>query len=129
MMETPTQAQVDAFTAKREEKDRLAQLAKRNDFDRLHFRWLEARATLENPDLDDSDVAMAAKQHALDEAGRQFLATPAFLDWMIWEKWEVLEFNLAEDVIAGRHADNRTVVALACIKADLMRLGIGNGGE
>jgi len=32
------------------------------------------------------------------------------------------------DVINGRRVDNRTVMALGCIKADLMRLGIGNGG-
>jgi hypothetical protein len=48
---------------------------------------------------------------------------------MIWKKWEVLEFYLDDDVIAGKHADNRTVVALASIKADLMRLGVGNGGD
>jgi hypothetical protein len=72
---------------------------------------------------------MASKQDALDEAARQFLIVPAFLDWMIWEKWEVLEFDLNKDALAGKAADNRTVVALACIKADLMRLGIGNGGD
>jgi hypothetical protein len=60
-MEIPSKAQMDAFVAEREEKDRLEQLIKRHDFDRLYFRWLEARATLENPDLDNSDVAMNAK--------------------------------------------------------------------
>jgi hypothetical protein len=54
---------------------------------------------------------------------------PAFLDWMIWKKWEVLEFDLNEDVLSGKHADNRTIVALASIKADLMSLGIGKGGD
>lgn len=127
-MEKRSQEALDALMAENAKKERLVQLAKRKDFDRLYFQWLAARAAFENPDLDDSDVAMDAKRDALDEAGRQFLGRPAFLDWMIWQKWEVLEFYLDEDVIAGRHADNRTVVALACVKADLMRLGIGKEG-
>jgi hypothetical protein len=113
----------------REERERLAQLAKRELFDRLYARWLECRASLAAWHDDDSDASMDAKQDALDEAAREFLAMPAFLDWMIWKKWEVLEFDLNEDVLAGKHADNRTVVALASIKADLMSLGIGKGGD
>jgi hypothetical protein len=113
----------------REERERLAQLAKRELFDRLYARWLECRASLAAWRDDDSDALMDAKQDALDEAAREFLAMPAFLDWMIWKKWEVLEFDLNEDVFAGKHADNRTVVALASIKADLMSLGIGKGGD
>jgi hypothetical protein len=113
----------------REERERLAQLAKREQFDRLYARWLECRASLASLDDVASDDVMDAKQDALDEAAREFLAMSAFLDWMIWKKWEVLEFDLNEDVLAGKHADNRTVVALASIKADLMSLGIGNGGD
>jgi hypothetical protein len=113
----------------REERERLAQLAKRELFDRLYARWLECRASLAAWRDDDSDALMDAKQDALDEAAREFLAMPAFIDWMIWKKWEVLEFDLNEDVLAGKHADNRTVVALASIKADLMSLGIGKGGD
>jgi hypothetical protein len=113
----------------REERERLAQLAKRNHFDQLYARWLGARASLEAPGGDESDEAMGAKQDALNEAARQFLAIPAFLDWMIWKKWEVLEFDLNEDALAGKAADNRTIMALGCIKADLISLGIGNGGD
>ena len=113
----------------REGNERLAQLSKREQFDWLYARWLECRASLAAWHDDDSDDVMDAKQDALDEAAREFLAMPAFLDWMIWKKWEVLEFDLNEDVLAGKHADNRTVVALASIKADLMSLGIGKGGD
>jgi hypothetical protein len=120
---------VAKITAAREERERLAQLAKREHFDRLYARWLEARASLAALHDDDSDEVMDARQHALDEAARQFLAVPAFLDWMIWKKWEVLEFDLNEDFLAGKAFDHRTVEALASIKADLMSLGIGNGGD
>jgi hypothetical protein len=109
----------------KEEKERVAQLAKRDHFDRLYARWLEARASLEAPG-DDSDEAMSAKQDALDEAARQFLIVPASLDWMIWKKWEVLEFDLTEDVLAGKAADNRTIAALGCLKADILRFGFGD---
>jgi hypothetical protein len=32
------------------------------------------------------------------------------------------------NVLGGQSVDNRSVMALGCIKADLMRLGIGDGG-
>jgi hypothetical protein len=64
MMDKRPQEEVDALMAEKAEKEMQAQLTKRKDFDRLYCRWLEARATLENPDLDDSDVAMNAKQDA-----------------------------------------------------------------
>jgi hypothetical protein len=36
---------------------------------------------------------------------------------MIWKKWEVLEFYLDEDVIADKHADDRTVIRSALMQA------------
>jgi hypothetical protein len=40
-------------------------------------------------------------------------------------KWEVLEDYVSADAIAGPATDNRAIMALGCIKADLLRLGIG----
>jgi hypothetical protein len=91
-----------AWDHDRDEKERLAQLAKREHFDRLYARWLEARASLESHHDGDSDEIMNARQDALDEAARQFLIVPAFLDWMIWEKWEVLEFDLNKGRSGGK---------------------------
>jgi len=48
---------------------------------------------------------------------------------MICQKWEVLDFYADADAAEGNALDNRTVMALGCVKADLMRLGIGRGGE
>lgn len=110
---------------RRDEKERLEMLAKRVHFENLYFKWLEARAAEFDPRGDESDDAMAAKGAASDDAGRQLLVTPAFLDWMIWKKWEVLDYYLDEDALAGTHVDKRTVMALGCIKADLMHFGIG----
>ncbi len=103
--------------------------SKGDHFYRLYIRWLEARASWVSPDGDDRDEATDAKSDAVDEAGRQLVVMPALSDWMIWKKWEVLEFYLDDDVVASKHVDNRTVMALGCIKADLMRLGIGGEAE
>jgi hypothetical protein len=78
----------------------------------LAFRWLEARASLANPAGDDSDDVMDAKQDDVDGAGRQLLSAPAVLNWMVWMKWEVLEFCINQDMMDGKHIDNRSVVAL-----------------
>jgi hypothetical protein len=41
----------------------------------------------------------------------------------------VLEHFVSADGIEGHALDNRTVMALGCVKADLMRLGIGHNLE
>jgi len=69
------------------------------------------------------------KTEASSEAGRQLIAFRAFYDWMIWKKWEVLDFYADADAPNGNALDNRTVMALGRIKADLMRLGVERGGE
>jgi hypothetical protein len=40
-------------------------------------------------------------------------------------KWEVLDHFLDADSRDGQALDRRTVVALACIKADLIHFGFG----
>jgi hypothetical protein len=60
----------------------------------------------------------------ISEAATALLVTPSTLPWMIWQKWEVLDHYLDTEKRDGAFSDNRTVVALACIKADLMRFRI-----
>jgi hypothetical protein len=87
--------------------------AKHNLFGRAYARWLRARAV----------IAWAARFKALDDAERTLLVTPPLSDEMLWQKWEVLESFVSCDAIAGQATDNRAIMALGCIKADLMRLG------
>jgi hypothetical protein len=96
-------------------------------FERLCCEWLRARALYAEPNQDELEIGERAR--ACEEVARQLLAVPVFLDWMVWRKWEVLEFFLDEDAIDGKATDNRTVMALGCIKADLISLGIGDGGR
>ena len=96
-------------------------------FGRACARWLHARAALEDPDADGSEEAGAALFSAVDEATRTLLITPAISDEELWQKWEVLDDYVSEDAIQGQALDNRAIMALGCVKADLLRLGIGRG--
>jgi len=84
-----------------------------------------ARAALDDPDEDGSEEAGAARFKAVDEAARSLLITPPAYDEELWQKWEILEDYVSADVIQGPATDNRAIMALGCIKADLLRLGIG----
>ena len=96
-----------------------------NQFDRLYSHWLRARAAMWNPDSGRSEEECSAEINAVDEAARMLLATPVFDDEMFWKKWDVFEALVAEDAIDGAATDNRAVMALGCIKADLIRIGMG----
>jgi hypothetical protein len=97
-------------------------------FARAYCRWLRARAALNDPDASFTDEDMAARQNDVDEAALALLVTPVRYDDMVWRKWEVLEDFVSSDARDGHSLDNRAVMALGCIKADLIRIGIGNGG-
>ena len=49
---------------------------------------------------------------------------PAVLGWMVWHKFEVFTLCLEEDLRTGERTDHFSLLALAAIKADLIRLGI-----
>jgi hypothetical protein len=93
-------------------------------FDELYFDWLQARARCEEPH--NGDEGMSTRSDAVDEAARRLLSMPAIISWMVWRKWEVLDVILQDDVLSGKHIENRTVAALGQIKADVMRL-MGEG--
>jgi hypothetical protein len=89
----------------------------------LYCAWLQARAAHQKPE--DDDKVANARADAPDEAARQLLIRPAIYAWQVWIKWEVLDFFLDADSRDGQALDRRTIVALACIKADLIHFGFG----
>ena len=107
------------------ERDIDRETEKHIQFGRAYARWLHARAALEDPDADGSEEAGAARFSAVDEAARTLLITSPISDEELWQKWEVLEDYVCEDAIQGQALDNRAIMALGCVKADLLRLGIG----
>jgi hypothetical protein len=81
------------------------------------------------PSPDDGEgEAVRALIEARDEAARQLLVTPAPYPDHVWWKWEVLEYLASADAIEGEHINNPVVVALALVKADIIRFGIGVHG-
>lgn len=111
---------------KRRDKEHEEQIDRRLNFERLYRNWAAASAVYFDPDQDESDDESARRSRAVDDAARWLLVEPAFLDWMVWRKWEVLELWALYDARDGQHVDNRVLMALGCIKADIVRLGIGS---
>jgi hypothetical protein len=99
------------------------QIAENNFFQGLYAAWLQARAADQRPEGDDE--ADDARADAAYEAARQLIIRPAIYAWQVWMKWEVLDFFLDADSRDGQALDRRTIVALACIKADLIHFGVG----
>jgi len=102
------------------------QLAQRARFERLYGDWHTARAALSNPDLPEDDVSANARSRKLDEAERALLTTPAPLPCGVWMKWEVLDQIMTNEAESGANTDNRVLVAVASIKADVLRFGLGD---
>jgi hypothetical protein len=46
----------------------------------------------------------------------------------VWWKWEALEYLASADAVEGKHIANLVIVALALVKADIIRFGIGKQG-
>ena len=104
------------------EAERLARRnAQRDKFRAYVAEWLELRAQASSPAHDDTEDAVAdVRLGRQDELARLITTTPAVLPWMIFQKWEVLEHCLG-DPDGSEWPDNRQVVMLAGIKADLLR--------
>ena len=126
-MPKPAAAEPPSGSAKSIRRQADESDAARALFGRAYCRWLRARAALDDPDVNCTEEEGAARQDEVDEAARALLVTPVFFDDMVWQKWEVLEHFVSANSIAGSATDNRAVMALGCIKADLVMLGIGNG--
>ena len=100
-------------------------LAKRAAFERLYQNWQLARAACCDPDAPDYDVAGNALD-AYDAAEGALMTTPALSPSDVFYKWEVLEFLVESAAVDGEHTDNRLIVAIASIKADVIRFGLND---
>ena len=120
------QATVELETLVAEIKDRpgAENLAKRIAFDRAYSRWLAARAARDNPDAAEDFESANRRDEECARAERELILMPAVLGWMVWHKFEVFTLCLEEDLRTGERTDHFSLLALAAIKADLIRLGI-----
>ena len=91
------------------------------NFQALYRDYLTARAACIDAA---TDVEMRASQRKFDAAELALLTMPAPLTEYVWTKWEILDRLVTEDAEAGHLANNRAIVALAAVKADLLHFGL-----
>jgi hypothetical protein len=79
----------------------------------------------DDPDGPEDGEDMAARDRKRDAVERALLAMPAPNPDCFLEKWEVLERLVASEAEDGRLTNFRTTWALAAVKADILRFGLG----
>jgi hypothetical protein len=103
------------------------QLAERDTFECAYFEWLRARAANHDPARPEDDETRNSLADDEREAQRELMLTPASLPWMVWQKLEVFELELGEEMRAGPRHDRFLMLAIGAIKTDMIRLGICDG--
>ena len=105
-----------------EAEDENASRIKHDAFMTMFAKWLKGRADAASPREDRTDDEAEADTVRDEELARRITTTPATMPFEIWHKFEVLEHYLNYYGEPTTWADNREVVMLAGIKADLLRL-------
>ena len=93
--------------------------------ERAHARWLRARAARKDPDGPDDDESVGQIWRAEAAAARDFMLTPITNVGYIWEKIEVFEVILGEELRDGLSRDNIILLAFGALKQDLFSLDLG----
>jgi hypothetical protein len=101
-----------------------ARLAKLTKFERLHRDYLAARAAYADPDGPDDDEVKFPLSDKQDAAELALLVQPSPATWGIWVKWGILDRLVTTDAEDGHYVENRIIVALGAIKADIIRFGL-----
>jgi hypothetical protein len=96
-------------------------------FGKACHEWFEARATEAklnaggHADADDPDAAIDVVLERLQAAEHQLTCLPAILPHQLVDKFEILETMICQRERNGRPADNRHMLMLTSVKADLYR--------
>ena len=93
------------------------------EFQALYRDWLSARAACADFT---PDIKMTARCRRRDAAELALLVTQAPNEECFFQKWECLERLVASDAEDGPLTNHRTTLALAAVKADLLRIGLKN---
>jgi hypothetical protein len=91
-------------------------------FERLYRDWHSTRGAAYDPDVPGEVIDARMIKH--EAACQALLTAPAPCSWAVFQKWELLDYMLANEAESGPYIDNRLIVAVASIKeADVIRLG------
>lgn len=128
MAENPhsTLAPKDEIKARIEQERRERQHTKGDQFRAVYSEWLRLRAEDHDPRNDgQGDEVDRERSDRIDELARKIVSTPSVFPYMIFLKFEVLEIALGGDDGTAWN-DNRELMMLAGIKADLQRFTPGS---
>lgn len=115
------------LTSRIEAESKARRDAQRDTFLRYLSEWHVLRGQSEDPAGDDeTDEVATARADRVDELARLITTTPAALPYLVFDKIEVLE-NALGGCDGTAWSDNREIVMLAGIKADLLRFKLAEG--
>jgi hypothetical protein len=110
--------------SEREQKEHEQKVALRDKFEALYSEWPTLRAVEADPNTKDETAVDLARTEREYELARLITITPAVLPWMVFQKLDVLEYYLCANGEGTDWSDNREIVMLAGIKADLITFGL-----
>ncbi len=93
--------------------------------ERAHTRWLRSRAARKDPDGPHDDESVGLIWRAEAAAARDFMLTPITNVGYIWEKIEVFEVILGEELRDGLSRNSDLLLAFGALKQDLFNLDLG----
>lgn len=106
-------------TLEKVKRDREAhQQRRRDELDALFAEWLERRARSERGIEDDEEAN--ANVTEIDRLALRITSEHSVDNHMIWRKFEVLEHAICANGDGTEWTDNREIMMLAGIKADLI---------
>jgi hypothetical protein len=125
---TPEQV-ATVFVKERIAAERAAKDASRDAIEAHFAEWLSLRAIDHDPSNPGDDTKDCARMDRQTELARLITTTPAVLGWQIFQKLEVLECYLCANGEGTEWSDQRELVMLAGIKADLIRFDLSRAGQ
>jgi hypothetical protein len=110
----------------REQDIRPHNIFDRDEFDRKYRNWHATRAACYDPDLPEDDKSSDVRfdQHSAAQAA--LMIAPAPLPHNVFQKWELLDHLMTDEIVNGPFTVKDALIALASIKEDVMRLGLKN---
>ena len=96
----------------------------RDEFDRLYRDWHATRAAAYDPDLSEDNKSWDARFDAYYAAQAALMIAPAPLPLCVFHKWELLDHLMTDEIVNGPFTVKEALIALASIKADILRFGL-----
>jgi hypothetical protein len=96
----------------------------RDEFDRKYRDWHATRAAAHDPDLSEDNKSWDARFAAYYAAQAALMVAPAPVPITVFQKWELLDHLMTDEIVNGPFTVKEALIALASIKADVLRFGL-----